>query len=654
MKPRMWIANPQLEEASHFVRSILSTAVASKDWHDVWPLVSVLYNLDEEETAPSGFRKLLGESASAAEQLRAIERWAEQAAKPSQSASDVGLVIPSAEGLHRWLVGRVRAFSEFNEILTEDPKTLLALARGADIALAVKAQRLRTPDLLPLPLVIQGPTGAGKELLARALHAIANGKAGDFGPVNCGGLPSELIESELFGHTAEAFTGATKKRPGIIETHGSGSVFLDEIGDTPVAVQVRLLRFLNDGEVRPVGADVAKRVSPWVICATHRDLAHQVGQNTFREDLFFRLMGNAIELPALAMRRADVLPVLKQCLERKAGRPVEMHLVEPARIALQTYTWPGNLRELSQLAGSLVSRLGKATSLVVEVGMLPVLLRHHYFTTRGAADQVVDLYTERARLLDDPQAQLRSALVTAFESLLNSGVHPEVRFALFVEGIVGSPFFAAIVGEQNALQAHAVARYRREQAARKLSELLHERLAKIDGLPIAAKADLVVAPPSEEGLPKWLRHLLTLGEEASLDSSNFVQATRLVLAQIEALSPTVRSAIGSLVAAAIEDIKASSEELNSEQETTDRSSNGPHHKWDDVKKDRSRFEQYLRADRTAVAMARTFGVSERTVRAAAQALGVDLRHGGARETAASGSNRKATGRRETKQPRRSD
>jgi hypothetical protein len=184
--------------------------------------------------------------------------------------------------------------------------------------------------------------------------------------------------------------------------------------------------------------------------------------------------------------------------------------------------------------------------------------------------------------------------------------------------------------------------------------MLHERLAMVDGVPIEAKTELVVAPPSEDGLPKWLRHVLTLGEEASLDRSKFVQTVRQMIGQIEALSPTVRATIGLLVAAAIEDIKTSGDALNNKQEATDRSANGPHYQWEEVRKDRSRFEQYLRTERTAVAMAKKFGVSDRTIRAAARALGVDLRRGGARTSAASGSNRKATGRRETRRRRRTD
>src|SRR5438067_844077 len=126
----MWIPNAQLEEASHFARSLLATAVASDEWRAVWPLVSVLYNLDGD--APFAFGKLLEKSQNSTVKLRSIERWAEQAAKPAHTDHDVGVVIPSTAGLQRWLSNRVRAFREFEEILTNDPPTLLALARGAD------------------------------------------------------------------------------------------------------------------------------------------------------------------------------------------------------------------------------------------------------------------------------------------------------------------------------------------------------------------------------------------------------------------------------------------------------------------------------------------------------------------------------------------
>jgi len=646
----MWIPNPQQEAASHYLRSVLANAVAAKRWEDIWPLVAVLYDLEDRDTAPQELRKIFQDMSDAHACMHRIERWA-QAAGLAHDVHFMQVVMPAADRLHQWLRQRVRAHTEFEQILTDDPTTLLTLARGADMAIAVELQRKRNPKVLPLSLVIQGPSGAGKELLAEALHKItqrSNQTAADFGPLNCSGLPTELIESELFGHKKGSFTGAVQDRRGLIEAHATGTVFLDEIGDTPAAVQVRLLRFLNDGEIRRVGEDRPRRVAPWVVCATHRDLPLQVKKGEFREDLLFRLCGNVLTLPSLAARSGDIIPVLTECLRQHAGRAMQPQFTTPARVALEMYPWPGNLRVLSQLARELVGNLPESASqLVIDIGMLPPLIQQHYFAARSVSDQFVDLYEDRMKEERENGSGLRDALVGTYGAGIRSGAHPDLHAALFVERLVGSPFFAVIAGQDVGVKAHAVAKYRREEAASRLQEALLQRLSSLDGQPVSSAA-VVVRAPSEDGLPRWVREMLKLGAEAALANSQLVVTVRALLGQLDSLSPTARSAIESLFAAVVADAKTAvaDESPSPKVRASARAPEPPPHPWDEVRRTRSLFEAYLKRYGTAVAMAAAFRKSGRAVRDAAKALGIKLPRGGSRTTTATGRSagkRKATG-----------
>lgn len=204
-------------------------------------------------------------------------------------------------------------------------------------ALQVKAAKL-APTVLPI--LIQGETGTGKEFLARALHE-ASGLRGAFVPVNCAAIPEALIEAELFGHAPGAFTGAAPRgRKGLVEEAEGGTLFLDEIGDMPLALQARLLRVLSEGEVMPVGASRARRVTVRIISASHRDLAGLVRQGGLREDLYYRLSAAVLTLPPL--REREDFPWL---VDRLLGARARL---SPAALAvLRGHVWPGNLRELS-------------------------------------------------------------------------------------------------------------------------------------------------------------------------------------------------------------------------------------------------------------------------------------------------------------------
>ena len=205
---------------------------------------------------------------------------------------------------------------------------------------------------LQVPVLILGETGTGKELVARALHRFGAHPEGPFVPIHCGAIPDTLIESELFGHLRGAFTDAQRDRRGALAQADRGTVFLDEIGEISPVFQVKLLRFLEDGLVQPLGAEKAEPVSVRVVAATHRDLRAMVASGTFREDLFYRLAGYEIRIPPLRDRSSD-LPALVAHFQqrflhelglRDGGGPSK-----DALALLAAHPWPGNVRELGHV-----------------------------------------------------------------------------------------------------------------------------------------------------------------------------------------------------------------------------------------------------------------------------------------------------------------
>ncbi|HEU0222668.1 MAG TPA: sigma-54 dependent transcriptional regulator, partial [Paracoccaceae bacterium] len=202
-----------------------------------------------------------------------------------------------------------------------------------------------------IPLLLLGESGTGKERFARAIHRASARAAGPFVAVNCGALPEALVESLLFGHEKGAFSGAAGRHEGRFREADGGTIFLDEVGELPLASQVKLLRVLQEGEVDPVGARLPVRVDVRVISATNRDLRAEVATGRFREDLFFRLAGIAIELPPLRDRREDI-PALAlaqaEAIARLEGRPFE-GFGPGVTDWLMAQDWPGNVRELLNL-----------------------------------------------------------------------------------------------------------------------------------------------------------------------------------------------------------------------------------------------------------------------------------------------------------------
>jgi two-component system response regulator HydG len=210
---------------------------------------------------------------------------------------------------------------------------------------------------LDITVLLSGESGTGKELAARAVHYQGSRKDRRFVPVNCGALPADLVESELFGHAKGAFTGAQANKTGLFEEADGGTLFLDEIGELPLPVQVKLNRALQEREIRRVGDTRAVKVDVRIIAATHRDLKAEVGAGRFREDLFYRLNVFPLRLPPLRERREDIPLLAEHFLAKHAAayaRPAE-HFAPEALELLTGYAWPGNVRELENVVERAVA-----------------------------------------------------------------------------------------------------------------------------------------------------------------------------------------------------------------------------------------------------------------------------------------------------------
>ena len=207
-------------------------------------------------------------------------------------------------------------------------------------------------------ILIRGETGTGKELLAKAIHFNSSRRHKPFIVINCGAIPRELLESELFGHVRGSFTGALTHKKGRVEMADGGTVFLDEIGEMPLELQVRILRFLQEREIEKVGATQAQpiKVDVRMIAATHRNLQKMVEEGTFREDLYYRLAVVPLELPPLRERREDIPEFITQFFERSRDKLKKENLTLPPSLLpyFQNYRWPGNVRELENVVERMV------------------------------------------------------------------------------------------------------------------------------------------------------------------------------------------------------------------------------------------------------------------------------------------------------------
>ncbi|MEO2169428.1 MAG: sigma-54 dependent transcriptional regulator [bacterium] len=222
--------------------------------------------------------------------------------------------------------------------------------------------------------LILGESGTGKELVARSIHAQSARAEEPFIPVNCGAIPAELLESEMFGHEKGSFTGAISSHSGMFQLAHGGTIFLDEIAEMSPMLQVKLLRVLQDREIRPVGADWAHHVDVRIIAATNKDLQLQIERGLFREDLYYRLEVIPVELPRLRERRSDVPLLVRHFLDRhnRKRQDIDATITEEAMVYLWEYDWPGNVRELENLVERLVTLSDDG---VIRVEDLPVNVR---------------------------------------------------------------------------------------------------------------------------------------------------------------------------------------------------------------------------------------------------------------------------------------
>jgi len=205
------------------------------------------------------------------------------------------------------------------------------------------------------PVLIQGETGTGKEVLARELHANSPRAGKTFLKLNCAALPSELVESELFGYERGAFTGAFQKKAGMFETADGGTILLDEIGDMDVRLQAKLLQVLQDREFQRIGGKDTVKVDVRVLAATHRDLERAIVERTFREDLYYRLNVINIQLPPLRDRKEDIVPLAMHLLKKHTVPGTQVpNITLDLRHALMSYHWPGNVRELENMVRKLI------------------------------------------------------------------------------------------------------------------------------------------------------------------------------------------------------------------------------------------------------------------------------------------------------------
>tara|TARA_R110001583_G_scaffold26571_4_gene95782 strand:+ start:25151 stop:26596 length:1446 start_codon:yes stop_codon:yes gene_type:complete len=248
-------------------------------------------------------------------------------------------------------------------------------------------------------VLILGESGTGKEVVARAIHEVSNRKKGPFVPINCGAIPAELLESELFGHEKGSFTGAFSARKGRFELASGGTIFLDEIGDMPMPMQVKLLRVLQERTFERVGGTKSIQADVRVIAATHRNLEELIEKGEFREDLYYRLNVFPIEKPALRDRQEDIPLLLQELLSRlEEDHKATLRFTQRSLDSLMQHNWPGNVRELSNLLERL---LILHPNRIVDLSDLPI--KYRYVDAQGDSVEQIQ-YSEEEEFLAERDA----------------------------------------------------------------------------------------------------------------------------------------------------------------------------------------------------------------------------------------------------------
>jgi two-component system response regulator AtoC len=268
-------------------------------------------------------------------------------------------------------------------------------------------------------VLVTGESGTGKELVARAVHELSTRAAMPFVTVNCGAIPAGLIESELFGHARGAFTDARVAKRGLFAEADGGTLFLDEIGELPQPLQVKLLRFLQDGEIRPVGDNRAEKVDVRVIAATLRDLVKQVEKGEFREDLYFRLNVVNLKVPPLRARRDDIMPLARAFLARfnrelNRDPPVSGFTAE-AEAMMTAYGWPGNVRELE-------NAIERAVLLAEETAIGPDALPERLWAQEHEPRPAADASSPKVPTPDSAQLSLKRAMRELEETFIRAAL----------------------------------------------------------------------------------------------------------------------------------------------------------------------------------------------------------------------------------------
>ena len=310
------------------------------------------------------------------------------------------------------------------------------------------------------PVLIRGESGVGKELVCRELHNHSPRYSQRLVAINCGAIPAQLLESELFGHKKGAFTGASCDRKGRFELANNGTLFLDEIGDMPLDLQVKFLRVLEERQIEPVGANSAIDIDVRVVAATHRDLTRMIEEGSFREDLYYRLNVIPLKVPRLADRRDDVAELVDFFAAKFAAGRKPVRLDHVSRHIMEAYTWPGNVRELSNFVqrlsvlfpGQLID-LAKIPEEFIPGGMLAIL--DGLSERLGEFEQAAPEPDTASEELDEANAlasiglsgfdDLSTVLESALESAQDDHAESEEQDEFHDEDTVGTTNFESIV-----------------------------------------------------------------------------------------------------------------------------------------------------------------------------------------------------------------
>lgn len=275
--------------------------------------------------------------------MRAIASGAYDFYQKPVDIDELGMIVRRAFHLHAIEADNVRLAS----LPTADARVLGGMVTAAPEMLKV-ARTIERVASADVSVMLLGASGTGKELLARGVHQASSRRGGAFVAINCGAIPENLLEAELFGHEKGAFTGAVKTTEGKIELAQGGTLFLDEVGDIPLPLQVKLLRFLQERVIERIGGRKSIAVDTRIVCATHRNLEEMIAEGSFREDLYYRLAEIVVRIPTLAERHGDAALLAKHFLKTFAAtmNPVVKGLSPDALSAIDRWNWPGNVREL--------------------------------------------------------------------------------------------------------------------------------------------------------------------------------------------------------------------------------------------------------------------------------------------------------------------